>query len=96
METNNEHGKDVLQSKDDKFTDTREHIGNLYYDANSRAFLILRLPALIKTTYPDTNKRRLKFKLKCFPDMQRLMEHLETSDEVPMLLNLYDRDKKIS
>jgi hypothetical protein len=95
METNTlpQPSKDLLSIK--AFTDTIVVKGYTYYDSHSRLFNIIRLPAIMGYLFPQLKKRKIRFEIKCFADKQQLKEYLETTNNVPLVLNLFERDDDI-
>lgn len=89
MTTDRNHDDNLLSIK--AFSDTFIASGVTYYDCNSRSFLILRFPAIIKEKFPLTNKQRMAYELRCFPDREKLMEFIEKASEVPLVLSLFKR-----
>lgn len=62
--------------------------GKSYWDSHSKIWSLIRIPAKIKMLYPQLTKEKLKFEIRCFPNKQKLQEHLEKAMTTPMLLNL--------
>lgn len=79
------------------FDDTIEVEGFTYYDNYSRSFCIFRLPAVMKHLFPQLKKSKCFYKCRCPPTFEKLdtiIERLKQSSEVPIILSLYERDKK--
>lgn len=89
METNNNNGNDILELK--AFSEPIQLNGVTYYDTHSRMFNIIRMPAIIRHLFPQVKKNKLKFEILCFPDNQKLKEYLDTSEKIPLVLNLFER-----
>ena len=85
--------KDLLEIK--AFSDEICMDGNTYYDSHSRLFNIIRLPAMIKHLYPHIQRKKLKFEIRCFPDKESLRKYLETHNNVPLIVNLFEREEEI-
>jgi hypothetical protein len=90
--------KPIMQMVNPKYLNEKGIVleGFSYYDTRSRMFNIIRLPAFLKHFFTDIKRQKLKFEIRCFSDMKHLKEYLETSKEVPMLLNLYEREDPTS
>lgn len=84
---NNNPPKDVLYIK--AFEEPILLEGKSYYDQHARAYSLIRLPSRIKELYPRFKKTKVKYKLHCFKDRNQILDFLEKSDSVPILLNLF-------
>jgi hypothetical protein len=84
--------KDILEIK--AFSDTITVEGFTYYDSHSRLFNILRMPAVMKYLFPHMKKKKLKFEIRCFPNNQKLKEYIDSTQNVPLVLNLFEREEE--
>jgi len=62
--------------------------GKTTYDSQCRVFSIIRMPAATKHYFPDLQKGKAIFTIKCFPDKASLLKHINEIDYVPLLLSL--------
>jgi len=82
--------KDLLLIK--AFTEKAVVRGFTYYDSHAKIFSIIRLPVKMSSLFPQIIRKKLQFEIKCFPNKEQLEEYIKTTNDVPLLLNLYDRD----
>lgn len=73
------------------FTEPVKVEGKTYYDCHSRMFSIIRLPAIIRTLYPQFKRNKVIYDILCFPDKRKLIEHIENSGNVPLVVELFKR-----
>ena len=66
--------------------------GVTYYDEKSRAFTIIRLPALIRDLYPRLKHQKVRFEIHCFPNREMLKDFIENSNGIPLVINLFARE----
>lgn len=85
-----EQNKNLLQIK--AFSEPIVLKGSTYYDSHTRIFNIIRLPAHIKHLFPQVQKKKIKFEIWCFPNSEALRKYLEENPDVPLILNLFERE----
>jgi hypothetical protein len=86
-----EQSKNLLQIK--AFSEPIIVKGFTYYDSHSRIFNIIRLPAVMGYLFPQIKKRKIRFEIRCFPNSKELRDYLDNTSDIPLLLNLYERDE---
>jgi hypothetical protein len=74
------------------FSEGMSVTGVTYYDEHSRAFCIIRLPARIRELYPQIRHRKIRFEIHCFPNIKMLKDHIEKTNSVPLIINLFARE----
>lgn len=73
------------------FSESVKVEGKTYYDCHSRMFSIIRLPAIIRTLFPQVARNKIIYDILCFPNKEKLQEHIDKSGTVPLILELYER-----
>lgn len=86
-----ESNKNLLQIR--AFTEPIVLKGFTYYDTHARAFNILRFPAIVKYLFPQIQKRKIKFEIRCFPDIEELRKYMENISDPPLIVNLLAREE---
>jgi hypothetical protein len=90
MEQQEKTIKDILEIK--AFSEAIILSGCTYYDCHSRIFNVIRIPAAIKKLYPQIQRKKLKFEIRCFPNKQSLSDYLKQHDTVPLMVSLFERE----
>ena len=87
-----EQKNDLLQIR--AFTEPIVLEGFTYYDSHSRAFCIVRFPAMMKYLFPQIKKRKIRYEIRCFPGSEELKKYLDTTTDVPLIINLFARENE--